>query len=105
MRAGCRSVEMARTAVADVYLQVLSEVEATFVRYPIPLLQVVGTKVIPFLYEVDWPEGTSITRLRVESRDRLRLLPGVADRLIVLGPMFRPLIERHWVRDWPVGAG
>lgn len=97
--AGCRSVEMARTRVGDIYQEVLSEVEATFVRYPIPLLQVVGTRVVPFLYEVDWPEGMSVARLQAEGRDHLRLLPGVADRLIVLGPMLRPLIELHWVRD------
>jgi hypothetical protein len=98
-RAGCRSVEEARARVADVYLKVLADVEATFVRYPIPLLQVVGTTVVPFLYAVDWEEGTSITRLRAEGRDHVRLLPGVADRLIVLGPMLRPLIELHWARD------
>lgn len=31
--------------------------------------------------------------------DRVRLLDGVADRLVVLGPMLRPLIELHWTRD------
>jgi hypothetical protein len=97
--AGCRSVVDARERVADVYDEVLTEVETTFVRYPIPLLQVVGSRVLPFLYEVDWPEGTSLKTLRADRRDHVRLLPGVADRLIVLGPMLRPLIELHWTRD------
>jgi 5-methylcytosine-specific restriction endonuclease McrA len=74
-------------------------VEDTFVRYPIPLLQVVGTKLLPFLYESDWPEGTSISKLRREGRDVVRFLPGVTDRLVVLGPLLRPLIELHWARD------
>jgi hypothetical protein len=39
------------------------------------------------------------TTLRAKGRDHVRLLPGVADRLIVLGPMLRPLIELHWTRD------
>lgn len=80
-------------------ITVLDVVEETFVRYPIPLLQVVGTRVLPFLYEVDWPEGTSVTTLRREGRDRVRFLDGVADRLVVLGPLLRPLIELQWARD------
>ena len=97
--ARCRTVDDAKVRANDVYEQVLDEVEATFVRYPIPLLQVVGATVIPFLYEVDWPEGTSVAALRRQRRDRIRLLPGVADRLVVLGPMLRPLIQLHWTRD------
>ena len=97
--AGCRSVDDARERVADVYDEVLAEVETTFVRYPIPLLQVVGSRVVPFLYHVDWPQGTSLNTLRANGRDHVRLLPGVGDRLIVLGPMLRPLIELHWTRD------
>ena len=29
----------------------------------------------------------------------MRFLPGVTDRLVVLGPLLRPLIELHWARD------
>jgi hypothetical protein len=97
--ARCRTLDAVRARLSDVYDEVLDEVEATFVRYPIPLLQVVGTQVVPFLYEVDWPEGTTVRRLRAEGRDRVRLMLGVADRLVVLGPLLRPLIELHWARD------
>ena len=82
-----------------VYAETVDEVENTFVRYPIPLLQVVGRHVVPFLYEVDWPEGASVARLRAEHRDHIQLLPGIADRLVILGPMLRPLIELHWTKD------
>ena len=37
--------------------------------------------------------------MRRRGRDHLTLLPGVIDRLVVLGPMLRPLIELHWVND------
>ena len=97
--AGCRSADEARRHIPDEYEVAVSVVEDTFVRYPIPLLQVVGTKLLPFLYEPDWPEGTSAAGLRRDGRDRVRLLPGVADRLVVLGPLLRPLIELHWTRD------
>ncbi|MDP1792576.1 MAG: HNH endonuclease [Acidimicrobiales bacterium] len=97
--AGCRSAADARRRVPDEYERALNHVEDTFVRYPIPLLQVVGSQSRPFLYEVDWPEGTTVASLRREGRDRLRFMPGVPDRLVVLGPLLRPLIELHWVRD------
>ena len=77
----------------------VDSVEDTFVRYPIPLLQVVGTKLMPFLYEPDWPEGKSVSGLRSDGREAVRFLPGVTDRLVVLGPLLRPLIELHWARD------
>jgi HNH endonuclease len=95
----CRSIDEVHTALPADYLRTLDVVEETFVRYPIPLMQVVGAGVVPFLYEVDWPEGTSVKILRKRAQDQLRLLDGVADRLVVLGPMLRPLIELHWTRD------
>jgi hypothetical protein len=97
--AGCRSATHARERVPTVYAETVDEVENTFVRYPIPLLQVVGRHVVPFLYEVDWREGASVATLRAEHRDRIQLLPRVADRLVILGPMLRPLIELHWTKD------
>lgn len=97
--ARCRSVIEIRDRSPAEYERALDAVEDTFVRYPIPLLQVVGTKLIPFLYEVGWPEGTSVAGLRRHGRDAVRFLPGVTDRLVVLGPLLRPLIELHWARD------
>jgi len=97
--AGYRTIGETRRRLPDEYRSAVNTVEDTFVRYPIPLLQVVGNRVLPFLYEVDWPEGTSVASLRKEGRDRIRLLDGVGDRLIVLGPLLRPLIELHWTQD------
>jgi len=97
--ARCRNLEEARRRIPEEYDRALDSVEETFVRYPIPLLQVVGRQVLPFLYEVDWPEGTSVNVLRREKRDRVSFLDGVPDRLVVLCPLLRPLIELHWARD------
>lgn len=96
---GCRTIGETRRRLPDDYRKALDAVEDTFVRYPIPLLQVVGSACLPFLYSADWSEGTTLRSLRASGRDRLHLLPGVADRLVVLGPLLRPLIELHWVRD------
>jgi hypothetical protein len=98
-RVGARSLSDIQRRMPEAVEATLEKVEDTFVRYPIPLLQVVGTAVVPFLYEVEWAEGTSLKSLRQQGRDRVRLLDGVADRLVVLGPMLRPLIELHWTRD------
>ncbi|MEO8267017.1 MAG: hypothetical protein ABI706_16050 [Ilumatobacteraceae bacterium] len=95
----CRNIDDAHAALPVDYQRTLDAVEETFVRYPIPLMQVVGARVVPFLYVVDWQEGTSLRPLRRTAADRVRLLDGVADRLVVLGPMLRPLIELHWTRD------
>jgi hypothetical protein len=97
--AGCRNLTEVRRRLHSEYEQTLDQVEDTFVRYPIPLLQVVGNRSLPFLYEEDWPEGTSVKALRGRGRDRIRWLDNVPDRLVVLGPLLRPLIELHWTRD------
>lgn len=96
---GVRNGLQAANELPQSHRRTLDVVEDTFVRYPIPLMQVVGSEVIPFLYEVDWPEGASLASLRKQSLDRVRLMPGVSERLVVLGPMLRPLIELHWTAD------
>jgi 5-methylcytosine-specific restriction endonuclease McrA len=93
------SLEAAKSLHPVEFVTALNQVEHTFVRYPIPLLQVVGASPVPFLYEQDWPEGTSITTLRKAGQDRIRLLPEVAHRLVALGPLIRPLIEVQWLGD------
>jgi 5-methylcytosine-specific restriction endonuclease McrA len=79
--------------------KLLDSVEDTFVRYPIPLLQRIGKQDLVFLYSIDWQENTGIKTLRKVDSDRIQLLEGVGEVLIKLGPMFRSLIEIHWVRD------
>lgn len=96
---GCRTLAEARQRLPKETERTRRAIEDTFVRYPIPLLQRVGKADQPFLYAIDWPEGTGRSKLRSAGLDRIRLLPGVADRLVVLGPLLRPLIELHWARD------
>jgi hypothetical protein len=76
----------------------LDEVERTFARYPIRLLQVVGTEHRPFLYDVDWGESVSLTTLHRPGGGVVRFRPNAADELLRLAPLVRPLIELHWVR-------
>lgn len=94
-----RNVDEVRALLPDEFADAVDAIEDVFVRYPIPLMQVVGSNVVPFLYAVDWSEGTSAKTLKRAGADRVRLLDGVADRLAVLGPMLRSIIELHWTRD------
>ena len=96
---GCRTLAEVARKLPRAYAEAVGAVEDTFVRYPIPLLQIVGSQLRPFLYEAEWGEGTTAASLRARHLDRIRLLPGVADRLVVLGPLLRPLIELTWTRD------
>ncbi len=93
------SLAAARSTNPTGWEHAVDVVEDTFVRYPIPLMQVVGTQLVPFVYDVDWPQGTAVSSLRRTGRDRVRLLSGVSDSLVTLGPMLRPWIELHWARD------
>lgn len=88
---GCRSVVEVRDRHFDQYDQAVGEIENTFVRYPIKLLQEVGGKSIPFLYDPDVH--------RVDGQRFVQLFAGVGDRLVSFGPLIRPLIELHWARD------
>ncbi len=46
---GCRTIDEVRHRLPDAYQRAVEAVEETFVRYPIPLLQVVGRRLVPFL--------------------------------------------------------
>ena len=82
----------------DEFEKCLDDVERTFARYPLLRLQVVGSEDRPFLYDVDWGEGVSLSALHAEGGGMVRFRPGASDQLLRLAPLLRPLIELHWVR-------
>jgi len=81
------------------YESALSTIEHTLVRNPIPRLQNIGDSSIPFLYSITWKNDQSLAPLRNRGEDFITWLPDVARRLVVLGPVLRPLIEVHWMAD------
>lgn len=76
----------------------LDEVERTFARYPLRLLQVVGSEHRPFLYDIDWTESVSLSALHADGGGMVHFRPGASDELLRLAPLLRPLIELHWLR-------
>lgn len=75
------------------------EVEATLARYPVQLLQKVGSDTTRFLYDYSWKETISRTEVKRGVYDnRIFLKPGVAPALLRLGGLLRPLIQSQWAR-------
>ena len=94
----CRTIDEIARHLPEDYERCLDEVERTFARYPLRLLQVVGREQRPFLYDVDWGESVSLTSLHVEGGGWIRFRPEAGDQLLRLAPLLRPLIELHWTR-------
>lgn len=95
---GHRSVGDLERHHPDELTKCLDEVETTFARYPIRLLQVIGAEYRPFLYDIDWTESVTLRSLHAPGGGRVRFRPGAGDGLLRLAPLLRPLIELHWVR-------
>ena len=95
---GSRTHQQMRDRLPDRLDDCLDEVERTFARYPIRLLQVVGTQNHPFLYDIDWGESVSLKQLHAPGGGLIRFRDGAADDLLRLAPLLRPLIELHWTR-------
>jgi hypothetical protein len=96
--AGCRTPGEVARRLPDEFERCLDEVERTFARYPLRLLQVVGKEHRPFLYDLDWGESVSLSALHAPGGGLVRFRPGAGDHLVRLAPLLRPLIELHWTR-------
>jgi len=96
--AGCRTFRQIREQLPERLERCLDEVERTFARYPILLLQVVGSQDRPFLYDVDWTQSVSLKQLHSPAGGEVRFRDGAGDDLLRLAPLLRPLIELHWTR-------
>lgn len=109
---GARTVHTAKAEDADGYVDLLDEVEWTFIRYPIPLLQNAGRERLRLIYEIGWDvdvkqgavkgyqrrlRGLS-TRAAPVFDNTVRFLDCVEEHLSNLAGLLRPLIRREWSR-------
>ena len=82
----------------------LDKVEAKLIEDPIPRLQVLQGRPLRFLYQCPWTlpiDRKIVQRMVHEGRgpaNVLQLEPGVAEGLIRLNGVLRPLIQREWAR-------
>ena len=93
----------ARAAMPTDYDACLDRVELNFVQMPLGKLQrpagVMGDGYPRFLYRDEaFTEGVTLARLRTRPLEVV-LEPGVADALVSLSGLIRPLLELHWTRE------
>lgn len=87
------------------FAQLVRFVEWKLVEMPIPRLQRIGREEHRFLYEYDWTERVRQAAVGAYQRgdasafdNRLLLRPGVAEHLVRLNGLLRPLLHRDWAR-------
>lgn len=84
------------------YARVRRKIAHTLARQPLPALQTPGGQTFArtaFLYDDSWL-SYNVTLTELDARDwALELLPGVADGLVRLSTLVRPVIERAWAKD------
>jgi hypothetical protein len=93
----------ARARHPEGFAQLVDLVEWKLIKMPIPRLQVLGRREERFLYEYHWTQAIPYVAVRSYQRrktsefdNRLLLLPGVAEKLIRLNGLLRPLFHREW---------
>jgi hypothetical protein len=85
------------------FKELLDFVEWKLIEMPIPRLQVLGRQEDRFLYEYNWPRDIRRSTVTRHQRgagsgfdNRLLLRPGVAEQLLRLNGLLRPLFYREW---------
>jgi len=86
------------------FRKLLDKVEWTLILMPLPKLQKVGRQKERLLYDIGWDDGIERQKRRVTAYqsggghfdNQIRLLPGVAENLVRLNGLLRPLIHRDW---------
>ena len=105
VRAGARSDTIFRARLQDPigFESLVRFVEWKLIEMPIPRLQVLGRIEDRFLYQYNWTQSVSRAEVVSYQRggesdfdNRLLLRPGVAENLVRLAGLLRPLFRRHW---------
>jgi 5-methylcytosine-specific restriction endonuclease McrA len=83
----------------DAFRALLDEVEWKLIEMPLPKLQRFGGSDDRFLYEIGWDDRIRRREAWAPGFRRvIRLRPGVAEHLVRLSGLLRPLLEREWAR-------
>lgn len=83
----------------DAFDEAVERINRNLIRYPLKLLQRVGTgEYVRFLYDDDWL-GTDSKRVIAQHDNRIELYPGVCTALARLAPLVKPAFQLAWVDD------
>lgn len=87
----------ARLAAPEAYEKLLLEVEWKLIEMPLPKLQRLGQIRDEFIYTIGWDDEVKRSDIQSPGFDRaLQFRPGVAERLVQLSGLLRPLLKREW---------
>jgi hypothetical protein len=87
------------------YKKLVNQVEKKLIEMPLPRLQYFGKQELRFIYDISWSlkEPVSLKQVTAyqarKSSDfdnRIHLKPNVADYLVNLSGLLRPMIQRSW---------
>lgn len=90
------------------YKRLLNHAEKKLIEEPLPKVQYFGKQEQRFIYDIDWSKTSPVDLKEVtaqqQGRDssfdnRIHLLPYVADYLVNLNGLLRPLIHRTWAME------
>jgi len=105
VRAGAKADTVFRARLEDHagFEALVRFVEWKLIEMPIPRLQVLGQIEDRFLYQYNWTQSVSRSEVvayqaggQSDFDNRLLLRPGVAEDLVRLAGLLRPLFRRHW---------
>ncbi|GAB06328.1 HNH endonuclease [Gordonia amarae] len=92
-------LDTAALLAPDVYADARLTIKKNLVRYPLKLLQRVGSGSYDcFLYDDSWL-GTDSTRVIDAHGNSIELFPGVCHTLARLAPLVKPAFQLAWVED------
>lgn len=107
-RNGYSTLFKSRSADRDGYKNLVHHVEKKLVEMPLPRVQYFGNQEIRFIYEIAWSKSSPMNIREVTAQqqgrvslfdNRIHLLPDVADYLVNLNGLLRPLIQRTWAME------
>lgn len=97
-----------KTNDKDRYITMLNHVEKKLVEMPLPRVQYFGNQESRFIYDIAWSKASPMDLSEITAQqqghnstfdNRIHLLPHVADYLVNLNGLLRPLIQRAWAME------
>lgn len=102
-RSGAAPLSRVKLERGGAFARLTDTVEWKLIEMPLPRLQTIGGRPHRFLYEIGWDETVRNADVRAYQRrepsdfdNRIMLRAGVADSLVRLNGLLRPLIHRQW---------
>lgn len=105
---GFRSIFQVRRSADDKYLRLVNRVEKKLIEMPLPRVQYFGNQENRFIYDIEWSKQhpqdlkqvSAYQNNQASSFDnRIHLLPNVADYLVNLNGLLRPMVQRMWAME------